>query len=119
MDAVRDAAVSLGRLIASSDAFVRLRAAESAVRADQATGDLIEALEGQRRKIAELEEQRKPVEVSDKHEMKRLNEQAQGNELLQDLLRAQADYVAMMNRVNGAIREAMESGSEQEGAGAR
>jgi cell fate (sporulation/competence/biofilm development) regulator YlbF (YheA/YmcA/DUF963 family) len=105
---ILDAAAGLGRRIAGHESYRRLRAAEAKVGEQPDTRKLIEDFEAQRRKIAELEEAVKPVEVADKHELQRLADAVHANADLQELLRAQADYLAMMNRINRAIRQELD-----------
>lgn len=111
MQDILDAATSLGRLISGHESYRRLRAAEAKVAAQPETHKLIEDFETQRRKIAELEANAKPVEVEDKHELQRLADAVHANSDLQELLRAQADYLAVMNRINRAIREQLDGPS--------
>jgi cell fate (sporulation/competence/biofilm development) regulator YlbF (YheA/YmcA/DUF963 family) len=101
------AAAELGRKIAQEEAFQRLRAAEGAVQHDAASQKILEEFERQRRKIEALEDARKPVEPEDKHEMIRLSDAVHGAPKLQELVRAQADYMELMNRVNKAIQQAL------------
>ena len=108
MQDILDAAAGLGRRIAAHDSYRRLRAAETKVAEQPETRKLIEDFEAHRRKIAELETEMKPVEVADKHELQRLADAVHANADLQELLRAQADYLAMMNRVNRTIRQELD-----------
>lgn len=108
MDELLKAATELGKLIAAQEAFHSLRKAEDEVRSDPETRKLLDQFEQQRVKIEQLETAKKPVEVTDKHEMKRLSDAVHSNEKLHNLVRAQADYMALMNRVNQTIREAIQ-----------
>ncbi len=110
MEKALAAAAELGRQIAQDEAFQRLRAAESAVQGDAASQKILEDFERQRRKIEALEGARKPVEPEDKHEMIRLSDAVHGAPKLQELVRAQADYMELMNRVNKAIQQALAPG---------
>jgi cell fate (sporulation/competence/biofilm development) regulator YlbF (YheA/YmcA/DUF963 family) len=101
------AAAELGRRIAQDEAFRRLRAAEDAVQGDAASQKILEEFDRQRRKIEALERARKPVEPEDKREMVRLSDAVHGAPQLQELVRAQADYMELMNRVNKAIQQAL------------
>jgi cell fate (sporulation/competence/biofilm development) regulator YlbF (YheA/YmcA/DUF963 family) len=107
MEKALAAAVELGRQIAQEEAFRRLRAAESAVKGDPAAQKTLEEFERQRRKIESLESARRPVEPEDKREMIRLSDAAHGDPKLQELVRAQADYMELMNRVNQTIQETL------------
>jgi cell fate (sporulation/competence/biofilm development) regulator YlbF (YheA/YmcA/DUF963 family) len=99
------AAAELGRKIAQEQAFQRLRAAEGAVQNDAASQKILEEFERQRRKIEALESARKPVEPEDKQEMRRLSDAVHNAPRLQELVRAQADYMELMNKVNKAIQQ--------------
>jgi cell fate (sporulation/competence/biofilm development) regulator YlbF (YheA/YmcA/DUF963 family) len=102
------AAGDLGKLISGQESFRRLRDAEAAVQKDAGTRKLLEDFEKHRAKIEQLESEKKPVEVEDKHEMKRLSDAVHDNARLHELVRAQADYMEMMKKVNDAIRGAIQ-----------
>jgi len=99
------AAAALGRKIARYDAFQRLRPAEDAVRSDPALKKLLEDFDRQRRKIEDLESARLPVEPEDKREMIRLSDAVHDSPKLQELVRAQADFLGLMSKVNKAIQQ--------------
>ena len=107
MDEILAAAAELGRKIAASDAFARLRRSESAVQADEPAHKLLSDFEAQRRRIEELESSGKPVEVEDKHRTRDLADAVHSHPKLQELLRAQADYLEMMNHINRTIQGEM------------
>jgi cell fate (sporulation/competence/biofilm development) regulator YlbF (YheA/YmcA/DUF963 family) len=108
MDHLIKKADELGRSIAASERFKSLRTAEDAVGEDEATRKVLEAANAQRDRLARLEAEQKPIEPADKREMERLNQAVHGNEKLQALAKAQADYLEMMNKVNEAIRAKLE-----------
>jgi cell fate (sporulation/competence/biofilm development) regulator YlbF (YheA/YmcA/DUF963 family) len=108
------AAAELGRRIAQDEAFRRLRAAEDAVQGDAASQKILEEFDRQRRKIEALERARKPVEPEDKREMIRLSDAVHSAPQLQGLVRAQADYMELMNQVNKAIQQALLPQKEDE-----
>ena len=116
MDEIVNLASNLGGLISQHERFKKLRATEDAVNADEETRDLVRALDEQRAKIAELEAKQQPVEPEDKHELRRCTEAVHANPKLQDLARAQADYMELMNRVNQAIREKLDTTEESQKA---
>ena len=109
MDDILRLASDLGERIANHERFQKLRTAESAVQADKVAQDLVTSADEQRRKVAELEASQQPVEPEDKHELIRLEEAIRGNENLQGLARAQADFMELMNKVNRAIREKLDT----------
>jgi len=108
VDEILNLAGSLGELISRHERFVKLRAAEDAVNADEETRNLVRSMENQRRKIAELEVNQQPVEPEDKRELQRLTDVVHANAKLQQLAKAQADYMELMNKVNEAIRTKLE-----------
>jgi cell fate (sporulation/competence/biofilm development) regulator YlbF (YheA/YmcA/DUF963 family) len=114
MEKALAAAAELGRQIAQEEAFQHLRTAENAVQGDAAAQKILGDFERQRRKIESLEGARKPVEPEDKREMIRLSDAVHGDPKLQELVRAQADYMELMNRVNKAIQQALLPQKEDE-----
>jgi cell fate (sporulation/competence/biofilm development) regulator YlbF (YheA/YmcA/DUF963 family) len=114
MEKALAAAAELGKQIAQDDAFRRLRAAEEAVQGDEASQKILQDFDRQRRKIEDLEQSGKPVEPEDKHEMIRLSDAVHSAPKLQELVRAQADYMELMNRVNKAIQQALIPQKEDE-----
>jgi cell fate (sporulation/competence/biofilm development) regulator YlbF (YheA/YmcA/DUF963 family) len=116
MEKALAAAAELGKQIAQDEAFQRLRAAEAAVQSDAASQKILQEFDRQRRKIEALEGARKPVEPEDKHEMIRLSDAVHSAPKLQELVRAQADYMELMNRVNKAIQQALSPGQTDSGS---
>jgi len=103
MEKVLNLAEKLGEAIAMSDRFKALRTTEENVAKDEAATKAQEDLEKQLTKIGELEGSGKPVEVADKRELDRLQEKIRSYPSLQALVKAQADYFEMMNKVNETI----------------
>ncbi len=104
MEEILAGAAELGRRIAASDVFARLRRSESAIQADEAARKLLNDFQAQRLRVDELESSGKPVEVEDKHRIRDLADAVHSHPKLQELLRAQADYLEMMGRVNRTIQ---------------
>jgi cell fate (sporulation/competence/biofilm development) regulator YlbF (YheA/YmcA/DUF963 family) len=107
MEEALAAAAELGKQIAQDESFRSLRAAEEAVQGDAASQKILQDFDRQRRKIEDLERDGKPVEPEDKHEMIRLSDAVHSAPKLQELVRAQADYMELMNKVNKAIQQAL------------
>lgn len=103
MEAILAKASELGQSIRQHSRYEALREAEKKVMADSEATRIQEELEVQLTKIRQLEISNSPIEVEDKHELERLQNQARGNTLLQGLMECQADYFEMMNAVNSAI----------------
>ena len=116
MDEIRKLASDLGRMIAKHERFLKLRAAEDAAGKDAETDKLLDSYEKQQQKLVELESKQQPIEPEDKKELQRLSEAVHGNAHLQNLARAQADYMELMNMVNRTIRGELDSDREEETA---
>lgn len=87
-------------------AHPRVRAhfeAQRAVRADADAQQILRDYQTQLDQIQRLEAAHQPVEVGDKHKLRELEQRLAGHESLKNLMRTQADYVALMNQVNEAI----------------
>lgn len=116
MEEILAQARRLGHAIAAHERFKTLREAEQRVSADESASKVQEAFERQVLKIAELERQTKPVEVADKREFARLQDAVRTHPALQELAKAQADYLEMMNNVNDAILNELRTPSQRAAA---
>jgi len=96
-------AQALGEALAAHPRVTGYFAAQRTARADAAAQKLLQDYHNHLRHLNELETARKPVEVADKHKLRDLENQIAGQETLKSLMRAQADYVALMNQVNQAM----------------
>ncbi len=93
----------LGETISAHERFKALRAAEKRVSEDETAIKAQSELEEQVNKIRGLEDSGKPIEVADKRELERLQDAFRSNPFLQELVKTQADYFEMMNKVNETI----------------
>lgn len=96
-------ASELGKALAAHPAVQAHFAAQRAVRQNKETQKLLQDYHAQLDRIRQLEDEQKPVEVSDKHLLKEYEGRMAGNEALKTLMRTQADYMAVMTRVNQAM----------------
>ena len=64
---------------------------------------MLKAYTEQARHIHTLEVEQKPIEVADKHKLAEYEQKMASNAALKEFMRAQADYVALMNQVNQAM----------------
>ena len=110
MDEVLELARRLGQAIRQHPRYALLREAEKKVLADAAAVKIQEDLEKQLHRMHDLEASNQPVEVADKRELARLQDLARSNPALQQLLKVQADYFEMMNRVNRTILTELQPG---------
>jgi cell fate (sporulation/competence/biofilm development) regulator YlbF (YheA/YmcA/DUF963 family) len=103
MENILELAEKLGRAIAAHERFQALREAERNVTANEAANRAQTELEKHMNHIGELEANGKPVEVADKRKMEQLQNEFRSQPALQQLVKAQADYFEMMNKVNETI----------------
>ena len=115
MDNVLELAARLGQEIRGHERYLQLREAEKKVMADPQATKIQEDLERQLHRIQDLEAEMKPIEVADKRELARLQQVARTHPALQELLRVQADYFEMMNKVNNTILAALAPEDEEAG----
>ncbi len=94
---------TLGEALAAHPSVQAYYATQRAMRADQAAQGLLQAYQTHTTRMHELEAGRQPVEVADKQKLRELEAQMAGNAALKALMRAQADYIDVMNRVNQAM----------------
>ena len=105
MKEILDIAAQLGTRIAESEQFKYLRTAEAVIEADADARQLLKQADAHKARLADLEARRQPIEPEDKRELERLNQAMSSNEKLHTLVRAQADYLEIMNQVNESIRK--------------
>jgi len=103
MDQLMELAERLGRQIAAHERTTLLQKAQQAVNDDQPTKDLLTQYQQQAQKIQQLEQEQKPIEVDDKHQLQSLEEKLSTNPQISELARRQADFVEMMHKVKKAI----------------
>ena len=95
----------LGKLIADTPASKAFLKTRQMVEADKQAIQLIEDYQRQMQKIAELENNAKPIEPADKHTLTELQQKVASNETLKCWMKAQADFSELMAKVNKAIAE--------------
>ncbi len=98
-----DRARALGEAIANHPLVQAFAAARAGVEKDTAAQQVLKAYEEQARHIRQLEAEQKPIEVADKRKLAECEQKMASNEALKELMRRQADYVALMNEVNRAM----------------
>jgi cell fate (sporulation/competence/biofilm development) regulator YlbF (YheA/YmcA/DUF963 family) len=99
----------LGRMIAAHPRCRDFLTAARAVAEDRGAQGVLRSYQEQLRRIQELEAAGKPIEVDDKHKLMDLQGKVAANEKLKTMMKHQANYLEMMNRVNQAIDEAAQS----------
>ena len=104
MDAIVEMARRLGRTIAESPQAKALRAAQEQLNTQPDVRELLEEFQNQSRKVVQLEAEKKPVEVDDKHKLQSLQNQLISKEAFKSYTAAQVEYVDLMRKVNDALQ---------------
>ena len=107
-------AEELGDAIAASDRFAAVSAARGDIESDAPLQADMQALADLGRKLAELEDQTKPIEPEEKRRLRDLQNKVTFHPKIQALARAEADFAELMNRVNRAIRGRFAAGQPTE-----
>jgi cell fate (sporulation/competence/biofilm development) regulator YlbF (YheA/YmcA/DUF963 family) len=107
----------LGKAIASSPEAGRLRQARKAMNDEPGLSQLLDEFGRQSGKVAELEADNKPIEVSDKRRLQELNDKLISNAVFKKYTAAQVDYVDLMRKVNEALQGQLSAIEEQAGQG--
>jgi cell fate (sporulation/competence/biofilm development) regulator YlbF (YheA/YmcA/DUF963 family) len=97
----------LGERLAQNPRVQSYFAAQRALQQDAAAQELLQEYSAHGDHLRELETEQKPIEVTDKRKLQELENRVRSNERLKELMRAQADYVELMNRVNAAMSESL------------
>jgi len=103
VEEILNQAQRLGKLIAQHPRTQAMQQASAAARADTDAQRLLDDHRRQAEHIHRLENEGKPIEVADKHKLANLEAKVAGNPLIMKLMKAQADYVQLMQAVNSAI----------------
>lgn len=109
MDDIIAHARELGKKIADHPRTAEFLSAAKAVSEDSDAQALLTAYQAQGNRLRELEAAGKPIEVDDKHKLADCETKVAGNEKLKLMMKHQADYLEMMNRVNHAIDETIQA----------
>ncbi len=117
MDKVVAEAGKLGKLIAETAASRSFLKSRQELQEDKEALEVLESYQKQLQKIAELESSGKPVEPEDKHKLTDAQQKVASNETLKVWMKAQADFSALMGRVNKAISEPFQDAPPAEGSG--
>ena len=104
---VQRLAGQLGEAIRKHPRYIKLREADSRVRADKAATDALNAYNKAVAEIGRKERQGQPIEVDDKRRLQRLHETVAANETVKAFMRTHADYAELMRRMNDAILQAI------------
>lgn len=109
---VIETARKLGREVRKTKEFRNYRKAKAALEKDKELLRTIGQLEEKKRRIEERLSKGEPIEVSEKREVKELEEKLAESKVFTDYFRVQSDYLELMRKVDKAITEGMEEKSE-------
>jgi len=104
MDAVIQLAERLGKAIADSPAATKLREARKTMEGEAGLAKTLDEYQKQSQKVATLETENKPIEVSDKRALRDLQDKLVASEAFKQFTSAQVDYVDLMRKVNEALQ---------------
>jgi cell fate (sporulation/competence/biofilm development) regulator YlbF (YheA/YmcA/DUF963 family) len=110
---ILSAAREVGKLIASHDIARKLESAMSRLQGDVEAQRVLNDYNRHLQKLGEKEQSGKPIEVSDKQQLEKLQNAVIRNPLLRDFQMAQMDYLDLMRKVD----EAMAGQPEQQASG--
>ncbi len=112
MDDIIAHARELGKKIAAHPRCADFMVAARAVAADKEAQEILKAYQDQAGKMQELGSSGKPIEVDDKHKLAECQAKVASHEKLKEMMKHQANYVEMMNRVSQAIDEASQAAAQ-------
>ncbi|MCH8962329.1 MAG: DUF1214 domain-containing protein [Bacteroidetes bacterium] len=108
MDHLIELAKRLGKQMASHENSQLLKQAQQNVDSDALAKELVESYQKQAQKITDLEEQQKPIEIEDKHQLSDLQQKIATHAGLAELTRRQVDFLDMMRKIRQAIDSELE-----------
>lgn len=109
MQTVLDQAKELGKVIAEHPRAKAYVEAAAGIRDDADARELLQSYEKHAEHVSQLEQEGKPIEVSDKRKLNDLQSKVFSNDTIKNFMRAQADYVDLMNRIHKAMNESMDA----------
>jgi cell fate (sporulation/competence/biofilm development) regulator YlbF (YheA/YmcA/DUF963 family) len=111
-EAILAEAEKLAALLAGDPRFRRLRDVENAVLARPELKRMMEDYERSRLALLQKERDFTPIEPDQKRAHAELHRRVQDEATLRDLAKAQADYAAMMDKVNRVIQSKLRADLE-------
>lgn len=100
-------AKTLGEALAVHPRVQAMHAAQRKVQDDAAAQKILKDYQQQASVIGRREAEGKPIEPEDKRKLADLQRLMAGNDVLKQMIRAQADYMDLMNQVHETIDGAM------------
>ncbi len=96
-------AEALGQALVKHPRVQAFFAARRAIDANPAARDALREYSTHMQKLQQLSAQQQPIEVADKHKARELEGRLSSNDEIKQFMRAQADYLELMHRVNQAM----------------
>jgi cell fate (sporulation/competence/biofilm development) regulator YlbF (YheA/YmcA/DUF963 family) len=115
MKEILDLAEKLGAMIAESERYMALKECEESVETDKEAKALFDDYLEHNNRLAGLEASASPIEPEDKKKLAAAREKLLACAKAQELMRRQADFAELMNRVNGRIGAALRGSGGDEG----
>ncbi len=110
-DIIADAR-ALGKKIAANPRTVAFMSAARSVAQDEEAQKILQTYQEQAVKLQQLQAAGKPIEPDDKRKLQDCETAIAGNPKLKEMMKAQADYLELMHRINGAIDEASQGAAQ-------
>ncbi|MBI2193095.1 MAG: YlbF family regulator [Planctomycetes bacterium] len=98
----------LGKAIIGNERYQRLAAVRQQVFSDEKTRKLFEEYEAITRSFEEQRQSGRPISPHQKERMSQVETQIRQNELVQQFLRAQADFTELVNKVYRTLESALQ-----------
>lgn len=112
MEAIINLAQQLGEAISSSPQAAALRSIRQQMAGQDDLTTLMTDYQKQMDKLAQLEQEGKPIEVDDKHSLRDLHDNLVSNPVFKKFNEAQMEYVDLMRKVNEAMRTKLQETEE-------
>lgn len=109
MEGIIAQATALGKNIAAHPRMKAFVTSARAVSEDADAQGILQAYQDQILAMREKEQSGKPIEPEEKRALSESESKVAGNPLLKAMMKAQADYLEMMKRINDAIDQAQAS----------
>jgi len=113
-DELLNKARALGEALAAHSLVREHYAAQRAAREDPTVRRLLQDYQAHLACLRQLEAERRPIEAVDQQRLRDLETELTGNGILKQLMRTQADYVALMERVNAALDAPLQALAQSE-----
>ena len=105
MEEILELASKLGKLMAADSRAKGMAAASKALAESTEDRQLLGDFEDQQHMLGQLEASGKPIEPDQKRKLADLHQKVIASPVIKNLLKAQADYIELMNAVSQRIEE--------------